>query len=64
LLRHAGEAAASTADFGCRAGVCHSCKTGILSGRVEYSPEPLEEPEEGTVLLCCSTPTEPVALDL
>jgi ferredoxin-NADP reductase/MOSC domain-containing protein YiiM len=58
------EACDVPADFGCRTGVCHLCKTGILSGRVEYSPQPLEEPEAGTVLLCCSTPAEPVALDL
>jgi ferredoxin-NADP reductase/MOSC domain-containing protein YiiM len=63
-LLELAEACDVPADFGCRTGVCHTCKTGILSGRVEYSPEPLEEPEEGTVLLCCSIPTEPVALDL
>jgi ferredoxin-NADP reductase len=63
-LLELAEACDVPADFGCRTGVCHTCKTGILSGRVEYSPEPLEEPEEGTVLLCCSTPAEPVALDL
>lgn len=63
-LLELAEACDVPADFGCRTGVCHTCKTGILSGRVAYSPEPLEEPEEGTVLLCCSTPAEPVALDL
>jgi ferredoxin-NADP reductase/MOSC domain-containing protein YiiM len=63
-LLELAEACDVPADFGCRTGVCHSCKTGILSGRVDYSPEPLEEPEEGTVLLCCSRPAEPVALDL
>ena len=31
---------------------------------LRYSPEPLEEPEPGTVLLCCSAPAEAVALDL
>jgi ferredoxin-NADP reductase/MOSC domain-containing protein YiiM len=63
-LLELAEACDVPADFGCRTGVCHLCKTGILSGRVAYSPEPLEEPEEGTVLLCCSTPAEPIALDL
>ncbi|HWH19774.1 MAG TPA: MOSC and FAD-binding oxidoreductase domain-containing protein [Solirubrobacterales bacterium] len=63
-LLELAEACDVPADFGCRTGVCHSCKTGILSGRIDYSPEPLEEPEEGTVLLCCSRPTEPIALDL
>jgi ferredoxin len=63
-LLELAEACDVPADFGCRTGVCHLCKIGILSGSVAYSPEPLEEPEEGTVLLCCSIPAEPIALDL
>jgi ferredoxin-NADP reductase/MOSC domain-containing protein YiiM len=63
-LLELAEACDVPADFGCRSGVCHLCKTGILSGAVEYDPEPLEEPEPGTVLLCCSAPAEAVALDL
>lgn len=63
-LLELAEACDVPADFGCRSGVCHLCKTGILSGAVDYSPEPLEEPEPGTVLLCCSAPAQPVALDL
>jgi ferredoxin len=63
-LLELAEACDVPADFGCRSGVCHACKTGILSGAVEYSPEPLEEPEPGAVLLCCSAPAEAIALDL
>jgi ferredoxin-NADP reductase/MOSC domain-containing protein YiiM len=51
-------------SFSCRTGVCHYCETGILTGEVTYITEPLEPPEEGRVLLCCSRPTSELALDL
>jgi ferredoxin len=63
-LLELAEACDVPADFGCRTGVCHICATGLLSGAVEYAPEPLEAPPPDTVLLCCSAPSEPVALDL
>ncbi len=50
--------------WSCRAGVCHKCETALLSGSVRYDPAPLEPPADGHVLICCSTPTEPVVLDL
>jgi ferredoxin-NADP reductase/MOSC domain-containing protein YiiM len=50
--------------WSCRTGVCHNCKSGILSGSVAYDPEPLDPPPAGSVLICCSKPTEDVALDL
>lgn len=50
--------------WSCRTGVCHSCRTGLLSGGIAYSPDPLEPPAEGSVLVCCARPTGPVALDL
>lgn len=50
--------------WSCRTGVCHTCETAVLAGRVSYDPEPLDPPAAGTVLLCVSTPTEPVVLDL
>jgi ferredoxin-NADP reductase/MOSC domain-containing protein YiiM/ferredoxin len=49
--------------FSCRTGVCHTCVTGIVSGGVDYSPEPLERPEPSEVLLCCSRPTTETVLD-
>ena len=42
--------------WSCRTGVCHTCETGLLDGTVDYSPEPLEAPADGNVLLCCSRP--------
>ncbi|MEU2428262.1 MOSC domain-containing protein [Streptomyces sp. NPDC007861] len=50
--------------WSCRTGVCHTCVTPLVSGDVAYAPEPLEPPEAGTVLACCSRPTTEVVLDL
>jgi ferredoxin-NADP reductase len=50
--------------WSCRTGVCHTCETGILDGRVRYAPAPLDPPAVGNVLICCSTPESPIELDL
>lgn len=50
--------------FSCRAGVCGSCQTPLLSGQVRYVEEPLQPPSDGAVLLCCAVPQGPVTLDL
>ena len=42
--------------WSCRAGVCHSCESGLVSGSVEYGPEPLDKPAEGNLLICCARP--------
>ncbi|WP_445166757.1 MOSC domain-containing protein [Mycolicibacterium sp. Dal123E01] len=51
-------------QWSCRTGVCHTCETALLSGRVHYDPEPLEPPVEGNVLLCVATPAEDLVVDL
>jgi ferredoxin-NADP reductase/MOSC domain-containing protein YiiM len=50
--------------WSCRTGVCHTCMTGLIGGSIIYSPEPLERPAPGNVLICCSQPSAGVALDL
>jgi ferredoxin len=50
--------------WSCRTGVCHTCVTGLVSGEVSYRPDPLEPPEDGSVLICCSQPDNEVMLDL
>ena len=42
--------------FGCRSGICGTCKTRIIRGAVDYLDEPLAERGEGEILLCCSVP--------
>jgi ferredoxin-NADP reductase/MOSC domain-containing protein YiiM/ferredoxin len=49
--------------WSCRTGVCHTCVTPVLAGEFSYSPEPLEPPADGTVLLCCARPESPLVLD-
>jgi hypothetical protein len=36
----------------------------LIDGQLAYSPEPLDPPSEGNALICCSTPTSNVELDL
>jgi MOSC domain-containing protein YiiM/ferredoxin-NADP reductase len=50
--------------WSCRAGVCHNCETGLISGSVTYQPVPLDAPAEGNVLICCSRPQSDVVLDI
>jgi ferredoxin-NADP reductase len=50
--------------WSCRAGVCHTCESGLIGGRIRYAPEPLDQPSEGNVLICCSTRLSDIELDL
>jgi ferredoxin len=42
--------------FGCRSGICGTCKTRMLGGEVEYLDQPLADLGKGNILLCCSVP--------
>lgn len=50
--------------WSCRSGVCHTCESSLLQGQVAYSPEPLDPPQDGNVLICCSQPAADIVLDL
>jgi ferredoxin-NADP reductase len=50
--------------WSCRMGVCHTCESGLIDGRVSYTSEPLDRPAEGNVLICCSTPLTSIEVDL
>ena len=50
--------------WSCRTGVCHTCVTPLLSGGIAYSPEPLEPPAAGEVLICCARPGTDIVLDM
>ncbi len=50
--------------WSCRTGVCQTCETTLIAGRVGYSPDPVESPPDGSVLICCSRPQEDIVLDL
>ena len=50
--------------WSCRTGVCHNCETTLVAGNLEYSPDPVEPPADGSALICCSQPRDDVVLDL
>lgn len=50
--------------WSCRTGVCHTCVTPLLSGAVSYTPEPLEPPADGQVLICCARPDTDIVVDM
>jgi ferredoxin-NADP reductase/MOSC domain-containing protein YiiM/ferredoxin len=50
--------------WSCRTGVCQTCETTLIAGDVDYSPDPVEPPNEGSVFICCSRPRDDLVLDL
>ncbi len=50
--------------WSCRTGVCHTCVTPLLTGTIDYAPDPLEPPADGQILICCAQPTSDIVLDL
>jgi ferredoxin-NADP reductase/MOSC domain-containing protein YiiM len=50
--------------WACRAGVCHSCETTLIAGNLDYSPDPVDSPADGSAFICCSQPRDDVVLDL
>jgi ferredoxin-NADP reductase/MOSC domain-containing protein YiiM len=63
-LLELAEASDVPADWSCRTGVCHRCETALVDGAVDYEPEPLEAPADGSVLTCSARPRTDVTLDL
>jgi ferredoxin-NADP reductase/MOSC domain-containing protein YiiM len=50
--------------WACRTGVCHRCESGLVSGAVAYAPQPLDQPADGNLLICCSQPSRDLVIDL
>jgi ferredoxin-NADP reductase/MOSC domain-containing protein YiiM/ferredoxin len=50
--------------WSCRTGVCHNCETTLIEGALDYDPDPVEPPADGSALICCSQPHDNVILDL
>jgi hypothetical protein len=36
----------------------------VIAGGVDYEPEPVEAPADGSALVCCARPREDLVLDL
>jgi ferredoxin len=63
-LLELAEASDVPVRWSCRTGVCHNCETTLIAGTLDYNPDPVEAPAEGSALICCSRPHEDVVLDL
>jgi ferredoxin-NADP reductase/MOSC domain-containing protein YiiM len=50
--------------WSCRTGDCHTCESTLIAGAVGYNPDPIEPPADGSVLICCSQPSDDLVLDL
>jgi ferredoxin-NADP reductase/MOSC domain-containing protein YiiM/ferredoxin len=50
--------------WSCRTGVCQTCETTLIEGNVDYSPDPVEPPTDGSVFICCSQPRDDIVLEL
>ncbi len=58
------EACGLSPAYTCRSGICHTCECDLEAGEVEYVEEPVDPPEEGSVLICCSKPKTDVVVDV
>jgi ferredoxin-NADP reductase/MOSC domain-containing protein YiiM/ferredoxin len=63
-LLELAEACDVPVQWSCRAGVCHTCESALIGGSVQYAPDPLTPPAAGNLLLCCSTPSGEIEVDL
>ncbi len=50
--------------WSCRTGVCHSCETALVAGKVAYDPDPVDPPADASTLICCARPQSDLVLDL
>ncbi|TAL91348.1 MAG: 2Fe-2S iron-sulfur cluster binding domain-containing protein [Candidimonas sp.] len=58
------EQAGLSPNYNCRAGLCNTCMSTLVTGDVDYFEPPLDPPPEGKVLLCCSRPVGSVVIEL
>jgi ferredoxin-NADP reductase/MOSC domain-containing protein YiiM len=63
-LLELAEACDVPVHWSCRTGVCHTCETALMAGTVNYHPDPVDDPTDGSALICCSQPRSDLTLDL
>ncbi len=63
-LLELAEAHGIDVEFGCRAGNCGQCAVQVVEGEVETARQPGVHLPAGQCLLCISTPTSPVVLEV
>ena len=63
-LLELAEACDVPVQWACRTGVCHTCESGLVAGKVGYRPDPIDAPADGNMLICCARPEGDVVIDL
>ena len=63
-IRDLAERAGLTPDYSCRSGICHTCMCALVEGEVAYDEEPLDPPDPGHVLICCSRPKTRLVIEV
>ena len=63
-LLELAEACDVPVQWSCRAGVCHTCETGLVAGQINYRPDPVDTPADGNMLICCARPEGDIVVDL
>jgi uncharacterized protein len=51
-------------DFSCRTGICRTCECELLTGKLTYTIEPLDQPEDGMAFICCTKPDGDVTINI
>lgn len=44
--------------YSCRSGICRTCSTRLVTGKVKYLEPPMAAPNDGEALICCCYPSE------
>ena len=51
-------------DYSCRSGICNTCVSALTDGEVEYFEQPLDMPDPGRILICCSRPKSSLVIEI
>jgi ferredoxin len=51
-------------QYHCREGYCGACRTKLISGKVEYTTDPLAFIDDDEILPCCCIPISNIEIDL
>ena len=58
------ESAGVACHYHCRDGFCGACRTKLIEGSVEYTPDPLAFIDDDEILPCCCKPVTNIKIDV
>ena len=51
-------------QYHCREGYCGACRSKLISGKVEYTTDPLAFIDDDEILPCCCIPASNIEIEL